>query len=195
MKGGFHLATKKEIKEILKEISVTEQEMDNYWNELIPLNSLVRQLNNCSKTWRDMNSSVIKTIPNQKQKDLDRIEKEKIEKEQQELLKKKEKEDAKYYEDNFEIIMVNKIENKEKLTEKELKNLVWSHETDREEGENRRWTRTVTSIVKLNGRTFSLDWEEGLTESQENDYYNQPYEVKKQFETKTIEVVSWVATQ
>lgn len=101
--------------------------------------------------------------------------------------------DKKYYWEHFDEIMLEKIDKGELLTESEIRSLVWeSEEVDRGYGENRRWTRSVTSIVNLCGRYFAIPWEEGLTECQENEYYYQPYEVEKKTSTKTITVTEWV---
>lgn len=91
----------------------------------------------------------------------------------------------------FEIDMINKITNGEKLSKNELRDLV-EFEIDRIEGDDRRWSRTITSICELDGRYFKLVWEHGLTEMQENEYYNQPYEVKKHTYEKTITVTEWI---
>ena len=48
-------------------------------------------------------------------------------------------------------------------------------------GENRRWTRTVTTTVQIEGiedRYWNIEWEEGLTEMQESFFSKQPYEVR-----------------
>jgi len=41
------------------------------------------------------------------------------------------------------------------------------------EGENRRWTRTNEIILKADGRFFSITFEDGLTEGQEDEFYEQ----------------------
>lgn len=41
-------------------------------------------------------------------------------------------------------------------------------------------------------RLFEITWLKGLTEYQENSYWDQPVEVKKIVETKTIDVVSFI---
>lgn len=76
------------------------------------------------------------------------------------------------------------------FTERELSELT-EREVDREEGENRRWSRSVGVIIKIHDKYFSIDYEEGLTEYQENIYDNQPVEVERVEETKTITVVNW----
>lgn len=74
--------------------------------------------------------------------------------------------------------------------EEELKKLIDKYEYDRVNGENRRWTRTVSSIIKVEDEYFSIDWEEGLTECQENSYMDQPVAVKPV--EKQITVTEWV---
>lgn len=90
-----------------------------------------------------------------------------------------------------EIELLNKIDNGIELSEKELKMLVWEYEIDASYGENRRWSRSVTTIVQLGDRYFAIEWEEGLTEMQENEFYEQPYEVEKT--EKTVVVTEWKA--
>ena len=60
-----------------------------------------------------------------------------------------------------------------------------------EEGEQHRWTQDVSTIFEFEGKYYSLDWDRGLTECQENGFYTQPYQVEK--EAKTIEVTNWKA--
>lgn len=66
-----------------------------------------------------------------------------------------------------------------------------------EEGENRRWSRLMTSIAEINGRYFKIYWEEGLTEYQDDCCLEQPVEVEKIEYDKiipehTVRVVEWV---
>ena len=53
-----------------------------------------------------------------------------------------------------------------------------------------RWTRTVTTVFEVEGRLFALEWEQGLTEECEDEFYDQPYEVEKK--EKTVKVVEYV---
>lgn len=102
------------------------------------------------------------------------------------------KDEEDYYWDHFEEIMVRKIDTGEKLSEKELRTIVFeTKEVERNKGENQRWTRSVESIVEMHGRYFCIDWEEGLTEYQENEFFNQPYEVERNTYEKTITVTEW----
>ena len=61
-------------------------------------------------------------------------------------------------------------------------------------GENGRWTRPVTSIIEFGGRYFQIDWDEGLTEYQPNEFYDQPFEVKKESheEIITVTITNWI---
>ena len=82
------------------------------------------------------------------------------------------------------------------INEQTLLNYAYSGEVI-EEGENRRWSRTVTSIAKINGRYFKILWEEGLTEYQDNSVWDAPIEVNKLEYDKivpehTVHIVEWV---
>lgn len=48
----------------------------------------------------------------------------------------------------------------------------------------------MTTIFKVSNRFFAIDWEQGLTECQENFYNEQPYEVIKK--EKVVTVTEWV---
>ena len=86
---------------------------------------------------------------------------------------------------------LKKIENGEELSEEELKDLV-DYEIDCQEGDCGRWHEYVKTIVNLCGRYIAIDWKRGRTECQENEFYEQPYEVKKV--EKMVKVTEWVKT-
>ena len=83
------------------------------------------------------------------------------------------------------------IINKKDLSEREFRNLL-DYEVDRSYGDNRRWTREVSSILKLCGHLFELDWDEGLTEYQDDVFFDLPYEVVKEEKQVTTTVVTYV---
>lgn len=114
-------------------------------------------------------------------------------KDQDEAIRKEmEKEKEDYKKTHYDEYVLHKIDNGEQLTEKELEKMLWSFkEIDTLYGENRRWNRSVRTILEIGGRYFALDWDEGLTECQENEFYSQPVEVKKREYTKTIVVTEW----
>lgn len=186
------MATKIEIKTLLKELNLTEEDMQRFWDECKEINWKVKTLTQHGKNWTDMAISVIKDLPNLKKKTLQIKEYKGKEKEEEKLAAEKKKSEAEYCKDHFDELMLKKIDSGENLTEKELKTLAFEYEIDRTYGENRRWTRMVESIVKLGERFFCVNWEEGLTECQENEFYKQPYEVKEHTYKKTIVVTEWV---
>ena len=144
------------------------------------------------KSWNNMTMYQIQQLPTLKETTLQQIK----EKEEEERMKaeadQKAKDEKQYYWDHFDEIMVKKIDRGELLTESELRAVVFeTNEIERNEGENRRWTRSVESIISMCGRYFCIVWEEGLTEKQENEFYDQPYEVAKVTYDKTITVTEW----
>jgi len=185
------MATQKEINQWLKESGLTKEQVNMMWKDLESTNRVVKSLIACGKSWQDMNMGAIKSIPTQKQKDLDYAKKKKDEESEKIAKEKAEEEKRKYYNEHFLEIMVSKIDTGENLTERELSEFR-SYGNDIEYGDNRRWTRSVTTEVEYQGRFFIIIWEEGLTESQENEFYNQPYEVEKVTETQTISVVKYI---
>lgn len=87
--------------------------------------------------------------------------------------------------------ILKKIDNKEFLSEKEIKTFVHDNcEVDEIEGEEHRWYRVITTIIEINNRYFAICWNRGLTEYQENEYPNQPYEVESKDEIITIK--KWI---
>lgn len=94
--------------------------------------------------------------------------------------------------DNYEKELLKKIDNGEDLTRSELCDIIFEFEVENKKGENRRWSRSVRTISKIGDRYFATNWEQGLTESQENEYYEQPIEVEKKTYEKTITVTEWI---
>lgn len=75
------------------------------------------------------------------------------------------------------------------FTEKELKLLTTEYdEFDYIEGDHEPCYRTDKTILKIEDKYFSIEWEQGLTEKQENEYLEQPKQVILTQETKTITV-------
>lgn len=93
---------------------------------------------------------------------------------------------------DFEKEMLAKIDAGEKLDENELAELCYRHSICDEEGDDRRWVREMESIIELDGRYFSIFWLRGLTECQEDEFEDQPVEVRKHTYEKIIEVTEWI---
>ena len=94
--------------------------------------------------------------------------------------------------DKWELELLAKIDNKEKLTESEISDLVCECEDEVKYGQNRRWSRSATTISKLGDRYFRIEWENGLTENQPNEFYNQPTEVELKEYEKIVKVKEWI---
>lgn len=91
----------------------------------------------------------------------------------------------------WETEILEKIDAGEELTTRELWELR-EHEVDTEYGDNRRWSRSVASVVELKGRFFIIEWEEGLTECQDDEMWEQcPKEVVLVKKVRTITTKSW----
>lgn len=174
----------------LKENGYTVKQMDEFWQENIETNFLIRNLNKNGMSWRDLNMSCVEKLPTQKQRDAESRAKTEVEAKAKIEQEAKAKADKEYYEEHFEELMVKKIENNENLTECELSRLT-EYEESREEGDSGRWTKGISSVLLLCDRYFILKWSAGLTEYQENEFYSQPYEVKKHTYEKTITVTEW----
>lgn len=93
-------------------------------------------------------------------------------------------------EDSFEREMLQKIKNGERLSECELSTLVYEgDEVDEIAGGDTRWTRCMTTVINLCGTNVAIDWQKGLTECQDNEFYDQPYFVEKK--ERTVVVTDW----
>lgn len=84
-------------------------------------------------------------------------------------------------------LIINKIDSKVKLSEKEIEWLLWeTEEISVERREPHRWNTPVSTVVKALGRYFQIDWWEANTECQMHFYDNQPYEVEPYEETIVV---------
>lgn len=184
------MAYKKDIKPLLTRLGLTENDMDKIWNELLETNHKVQLFNRLGKTWRDMTISVIETLPTQKARDELRMMEIEEKEKQEKLEKEKELEYRIYYQKNFEKIMVDKIDNHIDLTEEELERIT-SFAIETNYGDLTRWSRPATSIIELCERYFQVDWDNGLTENQPDEYWNQPFEVVGHEEIETITFNVW----
>lgn len=180
-------STIKERKALLKELGLTAEDMVKFWEDCKKVNKIIMLLDKEGKTWEDLTVYQIRQLPTLLEKHEEKIRQE----EEKDKLEKELKAYNEYYNEHFEEIMVKNIDNKETLTEGEIKRLVYNYEVVSDYGENRRWSRSVSTIVSICDRYFCIDWEQGLTECQENEFYNQPYEVEKHEEEKTIIITTW----
>ena len=90
---------------------------------------------------------------------------------------------------------LERFDRKETFDEWERQMMAWGEvgsEVDQIENDSGRWTTCMTTVFEIGGRYFAIDWDRGLTERQENEYWNQPYEVTKLRYEKTMVVTEWI---
>ena len=92
--------------------------------------------------------------------------------------------------------IIEKMYAGEKLSEKELSALIYEDVEDDYEiitelkGEELRWTRIMDTIIKIGEDYWDIPWRCGLTEYQENEFWEQPFRVKPVEEVVTV--TRWV---
>lgn len=90
-------------------------------------------------------------------------------------------------------ILIDKINNNIQLNENEIQELLWECEyIDQWEGEDHRWDREIFTIIKFENQYFEIPWRKGLTEYQENTYWDQPFEVFPRTYQKTVTIREWI---
>jgi hypothetical protein len=92
--------------------------------------------------------------------------------------------------DEYEKGLYEQLVKGEKLTESELIDFL-EFEVDIIEGGDRRWYRSITTISKIGDKFFAMEWDKGLTENQEDEFYNQPYEVELEEAVVTKTIKKW----
>lgn len=182
----------------MKEAGYTTTDMDQFWQENYGTNHVVTNLTDRGYTWRDMNLCVVQKLPTQKERDAEILRQKREAEIAAEEIARKKAVAKKYYQDHFdefynqfEEIMINKIETKENLTEEELRTLVYEYDECTEYGDDHRWTREAFTVVKLCDRYFGIDWMKALTERGEDEFDSQPFEVKQV--EKVVVTKEWVA--
>lgn len=61
-----------------------------------------------------------------------------------------------------------------------------------QEGDRGRWDVLQSTIFEVDGRRFCIDWYEGLTDCQPNEFPDQPYEVVEHVYQKMMDVREWI---
>lgn len=85
--------------------------------------------------------------------------------------------------------IIQKILDGQKLEEDELQEAVYEFDAYQFEtiaGGDSRWSRYMTTILKIEDRYFRVNWDEGLTEYQEDSFFDQFEEVVLTQTEKTI---------
>lgn len=87
--------------------------------------------------------------------------------------------------------IIEKMYAGEKLSEEELHRLATGYslycntepgeyeEIDLVEGDCSRWTQDMETIIQVGNDLWAIPWDRGLTECQENGFWEQPYRVER----------------
>lgn len=96
-----------------------------------------------------------------------------------------------YYLDHAEEVLVAKLDAGEELSPDEIADFIeFVPNYLVEKGDDRRWTRSVTTYCRTaDGRFFRIDWEQGLTEAQEDQFWDQPVEVTLHEEERIVPTI------
>lgn len=194
------MANKKDIKQFLKNANLTEADIDIMWKDAAEKNTLISTLIKQNIDWRTLNMHCIKQIPDEKENQIKREEDQKIKTMEEE--KKKQNElriaEEKKRSLNDESLFLQRCLNKD-LSEKELCSITTGDSiailVEEVAQGARRWSETIYTYIKVLDRYFCIIWEKGLTENQDNMYYNQPEEVvfTENVITQTVKV--WKSKQ
>lgn len=94
------------------------------------------------------------------------------------------------YTQSYEKRLKDMIDNGETLSEGENAYLAIDSSVEyEEEGDARRWSTSVITVVNLCGELYAVEWEKGLTEQQPNMFSNQPYKVALEQEEVTYTTI------
>lgn len=78
-----------------------------------------------------------------------------------------------------ELVILDKIENCESITEREKEYCIWNLSFTSETDPPLRWHTPTLSTFRIGDRLFQLEWNAGNTECQDHEYYCEPYEVEE----------------
>ena len=94
--------------------------------------------------------------------------------------------DFEYSEDYFAYLLDNNIP----FDREDLCMMIECCYHDSFRGELHRWFIEASTICEVKGKFYCIDWEEGSTEMQEDEFPYQPYEVEPK--ERVITVTDWV---
>lgn len=95
--------------------------------------------------------------------------------------------------DGFLDSVYDRLSEDKSLDTDEIEELIYDYRhihVDEISGDDLRWVKPMTNIIKIRDKYFAIDWFKGLTEMQGDEFYDQPYEVKRV--DKMVPVTEWV---
>lgn len=96
-------------------------------------------------------------------------------------------------EELFWVEFLNRYDAGEEFDSHELADIVYDcDEVEENPGECGRWTQGMETIFQVGDRFFSIYWERGLTEYQDDEFFSQPEEVVLHEYEKLVKVREWI---
>ena len=184
--------TKSKIKEFLSKHNQTDDGMKAIWDELAKISETANCIyKSVEQNWQKIPLHLLEESLTAKEKILAKREEEERKKIEQQTNQQIKEQSTRYYEEHFEEIILKKIENKEKLTAKDVEWLVNDDNFYIETVviDKYDWTELVNTIIKLGDKYYSVYWQRALTENQENFFESQ---LAIEVEKRAIETYSWV---
>lgn len=71
---------------------------------------------------------------------------------------------------SFEDEILKKYDNGISMSDDDMSEAIFMYEIDREDLDEYRWTTLIRSVIKVKDRYFEIDWIQGNTEMQEDDF-------------------------
>lgn len=71
---------------------------------------------------------------------------------------------------SFEDEILNNFDNGISMSDDDMSEAIFMYEIDREDLDEYRWTTLIRSVIKVKDRYFEIDWIQGNTEMQEDDF-------------------------
>lgn len=71
---------------------------------------------------------------------------------------------------SFEDEILNNFDNGISMSDDDISEAIFMYEIDREDLDEYRWTTLTRSVIKVKDRYFEIDWIQGNTEMQEDDF-------------------------
>lgn len=183
------MATKKEIDDYCKKSGYTRKQLAQAYKDAKEVNTVIQLFAEVGITWDKMAIHQIEELVGLKERTIENLRKKEEEEAKRAAEKKKKDDEKKYYKEHIDEIIINKLSSKEPLSESEIIYLIDNYEISTKKGEDNRWTRDMFTVVEINDKHYAIPWRKGLTEKQENEYSEQPYEVIGK--EKTIVITVW----
>lgn len=186
--------TNSKIQEFLNKHNQTDDGMKAIWEELVKISETANCIyKSVKQNWRKIPLHLLEESLTAKEKILAKREEKERKKIEQQTNQQIKEQNIRYYEEHFEEIILKKIENKEKLTAKDVEWLVNDDNFYIETVviDKYDWTELVNTIIKLGGKYYRVYWQQALTENQE-DFFESQFAVEVEKKAKIIEINEWV---